>query len=74
MSARPGADRGTTQAREECMNTNPPPGDNSGLDRAPELGITKYLRDASRLFTFPYVTNDGDWLTSEHVRWTGGAA
>ena len=54
------------------MNTNPAPRDYSRLDGAPELGITTYLRDASGLSAFPQVTNDGDWLTREHARWTGG--
>lgn len=42
------------------------------LDRTLELGIAKCLRDADRLNAFPHVTNDGDWLVSEHARWTGG--
>ena len=42
------------------------------LDRALELAITKCLRDANRLGSFPHVTQDGDWLVSEHARWTGG--
>jgi len=42
------------------------------LDRALELGITKCLCDAERLPAFPHVTSNGDWLASEHARWTGG--
>jgi len=42
------------------------------LDRALDLAVTKCLRDAARLPAFPHVTRGGDWLTSEHARWTGG--
>jgi unsaturated chondroitin disaccharide hydrolase len=41
-------------------------------DRALELAVHKCLRDAARLPAFPHVTHAGDWLTSEHARWTGG--
>ena len=34
--------------------------------------MDKCLRDAARLPSFPHVTRDGDWLVSEHARWTGG--
>ena len=67
-----GADGGTTQAREGRLSANPAAADNSRVDRALELAITKCLRDANRLSAFPHVTNDGDWLISEHARWTGG--
>lgn len=46
--------------------------ENSRLDAALDLGITKCLRDAERLQAFPHVTRDGDWLVSEHGRWTAG--
>ena len=46
--------------------------DGALLDRALELGMDKCLRDAARLPSFPHVTRDGDWLVSEHARWTGG--
>ena len=42
------------------------------LDEALELGIDKCLRDAGRLEAFPHVTRSGEWLTSEHGRWTAG--
>lgn len=45
---------------------------NDRLDAALELGIEKCLRDAARLDGFPHVTRDGDWLVSEHGRWTAG--
>ncbi len=54
------------------MNANSTGEDNSLRDRALELGIDKCLRDAERLPSFPHVTKDGDWLLSEHARWTGG--
>jgi unsaturated chondroitin disaccharide hydrolase len=41
-------------------------------ERALELAVHKCLRDAGRLSAFPHVTYAGDWLTSEHARWTGG--
>ncbi len=46
--------------------------ESSILDKALELGIAKCLRDADRLPAFPHVTQNGDWLVSEHARWTGG--
>lgn len=46
--------------------------ENSRLDAALDLGIAKCLRDADRLRAFPHVTRDGDWLVSEHGRWTAG--
>ena len=46
--------------------------ENSRLDAALDLGINKSLRDAERLQAFPHVTRDGDWLVSEHGRWTAG--
>lgn len=58
--------------REEGMTTKPTEGNNSNLDRALDLGIAKCLSDAGRLSAFPHVTKDGDWLISEHARWTGG--
>ena len=42
------------------------------LDAALQLGIDKCLRDADRLGGFPHVTRNGDWLVSEHGRWTAG--
>ena len=53
------------------MSTKPPTG-SGPLDRALELAISKCLRDAGRLPAFPHVTSKGEWLTSEHARWTGG--
>ena len=46
--------------------------ENTRLDRALELGIAKCMRDGDRLSAFPHVTEEGDWLISEHARWTGG--
>ena len=40
--------------------------------RALALAVDKCLGDAARLPGFPHVTSQGDWLTSEHARWTGG--
>ena len=57
---------------QQGMKTNPAAGNSSTLDRALELGIAKCLRDSDRLSAFPHVTRDGDWLISEHARWTGG--
>ena len=45
---------------------------NDLLDATLELGIEKCLRDAERLSAFPHVTRNGDWLISEHGRWTAG--
>ncbi|MBM3855114.1 MAG: glucuronyl hydrolase, partial [Verrucomicrobia bacterium] len=53
------------------MTTNPPQ-ESDPLDTALELAIDKCWRDAGRLPAFPHVTSKGDWLTSEHARWTGG--
>jgi unsaturated chondroitin disaccharide hydrolase len=47
-------------------------GQDALLSAALDLGIAKCLRDADRLNAFPHVTRDGDWLTSEHGRWTAG--
>ena len=57
---------------EEGMKTDTIAENGNILDRTLELGIAKCLRDADRLNAFPHVTNDGDWLVSEHARWTGG--
>ena len=46
--------------------------ENENMDSALELGIIKCLRDAKRLNEFPHVTKNGEWLTSEHGRWTAG--
>ncbi len=54
------------------MMANSPAASASLIENALELGINKCLRDAHRLPAFPHVTKDGDWLTSEHGRWTGG--
>lgn len=54
------------------METKPKAENSNILDRTLDLGIAKCLRDADRLNAFPHVTNDGDWLVSEHARWTGG--
>lgn len=45
---------------------------NAQLDRALHLGIEKCIQNARRLQAFPHVTRDGEWLTSEHGRWTAG--
>ena len=42
------------------------------LDATLEFGFRKCLCDAGRLDGFPHVTQGGDWLTSEHGRWTAG--
>ncbi len=42
------------------------------IDAALDLAIEKCLRDAERLDSFPHVTQDGDWLVSDHGRWTAG--
>lgn len=42
------------------------------LDDALALGMRKCLRDARTLPSFPHVTRGGEWLVSEHGRWTAG--
>ena len=46
--------------------------ENENIDSALELGIIKCLHDSKRLSEFPHVTKNGEWLTSEHGRWTAG--
>jgi unsaturated chondroitin disaccharide hydrolase len=54
------------------INRNEREVQNARMDAALELGIAKCLGDAERLNAFPHVTRDGDWLISEHGRWTAG--